>query len=539
MIATVHASCRHRADSRRCAETITCVTEDYPLRGCVLPWMLCTLVPLLAARGVGMAEQPSSAAAAVENITPIAVPKQLMLKDAVELALLHNPGLAAFGWKVRAAEGKALQAGLRPNPELSLELEDVRLSDAPDIRTTTNSFQVDATGENRTQETSVEKGAKAGFGGVQTTLRLGQVIEIGGKRVKRLRLAERERDLAQWDYEAARLNVVTKAAKAFIGILGGQEEVALARKTLSAADEVLRVASLRVEAGKASPLEVTKAETQRAAAQVALDRILSELDTAREGLASIWGANAADFDCVIGSFEVVNPAPSLEELTQMFSDNPDIARWVDEIESRQAAFEVERSRRLPDVTVGLGLRRLWLPSSEQESTSFDSAGSFGESRSESHSEDPFENLLVFDVAVPLPLFDRNQGNIAAAESDMSRARAERREAEVEARSALHAAQQALAQSYKAVQSIRKDIAPRAQDAFERTQEGYQQGKFSYLDVLDAQRTQFDVQAQYLQALTAYHLAAVEIDRLLGRRPDDKEAAESAASGSEETSHAKP
>ena len=448
--------------------------------------------------------------------------------------------MAAFGWKVRAAEGKALQAGLRPNAELSLEVEDVRLGDAPDVRTTTNSFQVDATGTNRTQETSVEKGAKAGFGGVQTTLRLGQVIEIGGKRVKRLRLAERERDLAQWDYEAARLNVVTKAAKAFIGILGGQEEAALARKTLSAADEVLRVASLRVEAGKASPLEVTKAETQRAAAQVALDRILSELDTAREGLAAIWGAKAADFDCVIGSFEIVNPAPNLDELTQMFSDNPDIARWVDEIESRQAAFEVERSRRLPDVTVGLGFRRLWLPSTEQESTSFDSAGSpLGGSRSESHSEDPFENLLVFDVAVPLPLFDRNQGNIAAAESDMSRARAERREAEVEARSALHAAQQALAQSYKAVQSIRKDIAPRAQDAFERTQEGYQQGKFSYLDVLDAQRTQFDVQAQYLQALTAYHLAAVEIDRLLGRRPDDKEAAESAASRSEETSHAKP
>ena len=104
----------------------------------------------------------------------------LTLPQALALALLQNPELAAFSWEVRAVEAHTLQAGLRPNPELGLEVENL-------------------TGY----------GAFQGGRSVQTTLRLSQRVELGGKRSRRLRVAALERDLAAWDYETKRLDVLT------------------------------------------------------------------------------------------------------------------------------------------------------------------------------------------------------------------------------------------------------------------------------------------------------------------------------------------
>jgi cobalt-zinc-cadmium efflux system outer membrane protein len=117
----------------------------------------------------------------------------LTLRQALALARLRNPELASTAWEVRAGEARTLQAGLLPNPEVGVEVENFAGS-----------------GEFR------------GFDAAETTIALGQVIELGGKRLRRARVAALERDLAAWDYEATRLNVFTATAKAFVEVLGAQ-----------------------------------------------------------------------------------------------------------------------------------------------------------------------------------------------------------------------------------------------------------------------------------------------------------------------------
>src|SRR5882672_6297856 len=131
----------------------------------------------------------------------------LTLPQTLALALLQNPELSAFAWEVRAAEARTLQAGLRPNPELGLDVENL-----------------------------AGTGAFRGGRSAETTLRLSQVIELGGKRSRRLRVAALERDLAAWDYETKRLEVLTAVAQTFVEVLRAQER-------LRAEEELVRLAA--------------------------------------------------------------------------------------------------------------------------------------------------------------------------------------------------------------------------------------------------------------------------------------------------------
>lgn len=128
----------------------------------------------------------------------------LTLSEAIAVVLLRNPDLAVFAWEVRAAEARLLRAGLLPNPAIGLEFEDVGGS-----------------------------GVASGFDSTETTLALSQVIEFGGKRMKRRGLAATDRDLRIWDYEAKRVDVLTAVAAAYVEVLADQQRLALARETVA------------------------------------------------------------------------------------------------------------------------------------------------------------------------------------------------------------------------------------------------------------------------------------------------------------------
>jgi cobalt-zinc-cadmium efflux system outer membrane protein len=122
-----------------------------------------------------------------------------------------------------------------------------------------------------------------------------------------------------------------------------------------------------------------------------------------------------------------------------------------------------------------------------------------------------------ELSVPLPVFDRNQGNRLEARYRLAKAEEEQRAATVQAHTALGEAYAALAAAYAVATALKNDALPGAQSAFEATSEGYRQGKFGFLDVLDAQRTLFEVRGQYIEALATYHQAVADVERLIGDR----------------------
>lgn len=387
------------------------------------------------------------------------------LRDAVALALLHSPELGAFAWETRAREARVLQASRLPNPVVGVEAEDLGAS-------------------------KLGSGV-AGTGQViqpQTTVRLGQLIELGGKRTARQNLAARTRDLAAWDFEAARINVLTQVTHAFIDVLAAQEMVALTSQTTQLVERVRQSVGARVVAGVVSPIEETRADVALATVRVESNRALRLLDAGRRRLASYWGASEARFPAAIGDLSVAPSLPSITELTTRLSENPDLARWAVEILQREAALAAERSKRLPDVTFTAGYR---------------------------HFTDLRSNALVVGGSLPLPLFDRNSGGIEEAKSRLNKAYEERRAAEARVSAGLAEAYRALASAHDEVTALRTTVVPGSRQTFAAVSEGYRLGKFGYLDVLDAQRTMIAAGGQYLRALSDYHKAVADVERLIG------------------------
>jgi cobalt-zinc-cadmium efflux system outer membrane protein len=386
----------------------------------------------------------------------------LRLPQAQALALMQNPDLAAFAWEVRAGEARTLQAGLPPNPEMGVEVENVAGS---------GDFQ--------------------GVDGAEVTVGLSQVIELAGKRRKRTHVAALERDLAAWDYETARLDVLTQVAQAFADVLRVQERLAVDADLVRLAEQIYRIVAERVKAGKVSPLEATRARVALATSRIARQRVQRELTAAKERLAATWGGTRATFERVTGDLETLNPIPSAAVVAQRIVQNPDIARWATAMARRQAAVTLAEANRTPDPTLGAGVRYF------------------------NNVDEADAHALLLAVSVPLPVFDRNQGNILEARYQLARTEVERRAAAVRVQTALAETHAALSEAFSEASTLRDEVLPGAQQAFDAAREGYRQGKFQFLEVLDAQRTLFEARGQYVEALSTYHKAVAALERLIG------------------------
>ncbi len=381
------------------------------------------------------------------------------LRQALALALTHNPDLKAFSWAVRAGEAKTLQAGLRPNPELETKIKEFGGS-----------------------------GALSGFSAIETAIQLSTLIELGGVRGKQRQVAALETELAGWDYETARLDVLTQVNQAFIDVLAAQEAVALNEELVRLAEQVFNTVKAQIEAGKVSPVEGTRAQVELVNSRIVLEGSRHGLEAARFALAATWGSTSPTFERVEGQLEMTNPIPTAGQLANRLSQHPNIARWTVEMAHRRAVIKLEKSGCLPDLSIGSGMKYL----NESDDVAF-----------------------IFGLSLPLPLFDRNQGAIREAEYNLAKAFEERKSAEVAVRTALATVYGVLSAAATTVTVLEDEVLPSAQSAFDAVTEGYRIGKFDFLEMLDAQRTLFDVRGSYIDALTKYHKAVADVERLIG------------------------
>ncbi len=285
----------------------------------------------------------------------------LTLREAIRRALRFSPAIQAATIEIDARRAETLQAGLRPNPVLDGDVQNV--------------------GQN-VQE---------------LTLELSKVFELGGKRLKRIRAAELDVGVAAWDYEAARLRVVSNAAQAFVDVLASQDRITILVDLQTVAEKLSSAVGERVKEGIASPVEAqrTQIEVTRAKAQLNEERAL--LTVTKRRLANLWGAQGIDFSQARGELATTNHIPSPDQLSVYLDSNPDVARWVAEMTRREAVLSLARATAIPDLELGAGARRL---------------------------EDADETGAVVSLSIPLPLFNRNQGNIAAAETRLFKGRRE-------------------------------------------------------------------------------------------------------------------
>lgn len=410
---------------------------------------------LLLLGGLTSALRADEASAIAETTGP------LTLRRAVALALVHHPELAVFAQDIRIAEARRIQAQLPVNPAVHLRIEDI--TGSGDFRS----------------------GNRA-----ESTLELAQILDLGGKRPARTRAAARGRELAEWDYAAKRLEVATKTTQAFVALLGTQRRLLLARETFTLAEKFAPLAQERVDAGRASPLEVSRANLARASARIAVEQEKGQLAVARKRLSAQWASTTPRFSDAIGDLELLHEElPPLPVATGELQNNPQLARGETEHAQRTEQLASERAKVWPDLTLNGGVRR---------------------------TEATQDTTAVFGFSLPLPLLNRNQGGIAEARAAIEKTRDLQRAAEVQLTTALAIAYEQLEDAEIQIKEYRASVLPQIDESFRLSNEGYEAGRFSYLEVLDARRSAAEARAQYLDALVRYHSAAAEIEGLTAR-----------------------
>ena len=458
-----------------------------------------------------------------------AVAEDLTIEQALTRALEQSPRLEMYDWDKRAADARIIQAGLRPNPELEIELEDVRLGSGPEQRTRSSSFgatlgagtvpvpvgggstvgvPVPTVGSSTSRGIAHQSGSRSGLAEAEITVSISQTIEIGGKRTKRLRLARQERELAAWDYEAARADVIAETLSAFILVLSAQETLALAEELQTLGERTERTIEARVNAGKVSPLDLNKASIALANERIVVNDAEHRLTAARTQLVSTWNGREAMFTKAAGALGDVYSVPTFQSLMDGISANPDIARWADEVAAREAQFELARSQRWPDPTVRLGISSAGLPERDSSSLTFRGLTGVDLSRERSDFGDSREERLELGLKWPLPIFNRNQGATEEARHLVSKAAAERRLVESSVFAGLSRAYELLAASKERAEALRENVLPQAEETYTKSLRGYEAGKFELLDVLDAQRAWFQARTDHLNAVSGFHRHAI-------------------------------
>lgn len=384
---------------------------------------------------------------------------ELTLAEALARVLRASPDLKPFAFQMRAREAERLQAGLLPNPELDVTMENFAGS-----------------------------GPLRGSRAQETTLSLSQLVELGGKRGRRQDLAEAALGRTAADFEIARLDALVETTRRYIDVAQAQAEADLLRESSELARQTAAAVERRIQAGAASTAERNRAAIATLRAKLDEQRAAGQLDAQRLALAAMWGADSTDFARVSGLIEVLPPLQAFPRIVERLQDGAEARRFVEERRLRDAELRLAESRAIPDVTFGLGVRRL-------------NGGP--------------DNALVASLSLPLPLFNRNQGEVDAARARQLETDAERDAALVRARTVLYRLHQSAAQARRLSAALRGEALTQARQALALTQRGFANGRYSLVELADVQRQVVELRSQAIVASADAHRLDTEIERLSG------------------------
>lgn len=384
----------------------------------------------------------------------------LTVKEVVARTLESNHALSAAGHETAALEQEVRQAGIRPNPELSLELENLGGS-----------------------------GEFSGIDRAETTLRLSQRLELGGKRSARRDVARFGHELGLREEDLMRVEVASEAVARFLGLVAAQQREAIARDQVALNESLLAAVEERIEAGKSASIEKKRFSTRLAEAQLELRRVQREVSAARQVLALSWQGEQGGFIAADEDFRSVAEIPERSKFLEDLENSPAV-RWAKGVRLKtDQELRLARAEGVVDPTLSFGVKR---------------------------EEDADDHALVAEISVPLPLFNRNQGAIAAARSRLDKAQEDKNAALLDLERQVVRGWSELDSAHDEVVSLRDDVVPAAEEIFEDIRYGYQAGKFGLLEVLDAEQNLFAAKSLQVDALLAYHRAVLELERLLGR-----------------------
>ena len=384
-------------------------------------------------------------------------PPILSLHEAIKAALDGSPIMGSATAQNEAMKAATSQAGALPNPELSVEAENIG-GDGP----------------------------YEGFDGAEVTYGVSQLIELSGKRAGRAGVAGSEEQKSLYRRDAARLDLIRDVVTAYAAVAAAEEELKILHEEKELAANVYNSVAAKVDAGKEPPIQKNKAGIELSSSTIALERAERSVETARKVLANLMGGQTNNFVISPDTLPDMKQPDGIATYAAMLDSSPDVLMYDANIGTAQSNLSLEKANAVPDPTINFGVR------------------DFREDK---------EQAFVAGVSFPLPVFDMNRAGVRRAGHEYNAAMLDKAQAKLSAEMELARSYEAIANAYREHQVLKETVLTGAQEAFDVAREGYSAGKFGYLEVLDAQRTLFDARKQSTQSMLDYYRELAVIDRL--------------------------
>ncbi|MBA3815919.1 MAG: TolC family protein [Parachlamydiaceae bacterium] len=383
----------------------------------------------------------------------------LNFEEAYNYALLNNIKTMATEVDADIRQAERRQVGLYPNPEFNISL------DGPSNGTSWNSS------------------------GNDISIGITQLFELGGKRKARIHVAEAAQDETNWSLEIAKCDLYAEVMHAFVNTAVAQERLILAKDFQEIAEQSLNCITCKTSCGKAPLLDTKKAEISLKMAKIIFNKRLSELQRTKIQLSSLWNSNEPQFERVEFKLFAIEPPLPYHQLAEEIENNPELARAHAEVSKAWKIIKLEHAKRIPNMAIYVGV---------------------------STSRNFHDPALSLAVNIPLPIFDRNQGNIERADFELNQVMLKQVDLINKLKVRLKVVYREWNTAYLQVADLKEIIETSATDAFKLAEERYAIGNSSFLDFLDARATLFMIRQQYLDAVEEYHHKQTEIIQLLAK-----------------------
>src|SRR5712692_426274 len=372
----------------------------------------------------------------------------MTLEETEKMASDTNPTLRQAETEIRAAKARQQQAGLYPNPTVGYTGDEIRGGSVG--------------------------GGKQGFFVQQT-------IVTGGKLGLSRDVFSKEVKLAELEAEEQRIRVQSAVKMAFLRVLAAQELVDARRDLAKIAQDAAETQRRLMNTGQADESEVLGAEVEAQRMRMAARMQENTLREEWRSLAAVIGRPDLPLTTVAGDLEKGWPEVNEEESVEAIAKESPAVRIADVVGARaQTVLGRARREAIPDIQIRGGM----------------------EYNHELLGSVPFAKGWegIAEVAVQIPLFNRNQGNVAAARADIDRARQEKKRIALTLRERAASAVDQYANARLMAVEYRDEMLPRAKKAYGLMVDKYGRMLASYPRVLDAQRKLYELQIEYIAAL---------------------------------------
>ena len=382
----------------------------------------------------------------------------LTLDEAVRLALANNPDLRASGARVDAASGRAYQAKQWMNPELELGAEDWPVSNG------------------------------RGFSDAKQLIGIAQTMPYPGKKSLDKQIGGTWVALSEAELALRRAELVREVKAGFFRVLASERLLEVSTQLVAMAESSAVTARKRVDAGAAAYQEQLRAEVQWEQARTELADFEREQAMARLTFALLLGRPELQEARLSGVLAEVPVAALMEAVAGAWpAQHPRAVAARANVDRAQLEHRRARLEPYPDVRVGV------------------SGGRIGETD---------QSIIQLGFSIPLPFIDQGKGRRREARANVNAAEAESHAVQQDLQREWGNAQTRYRTAAEQVGRYRERILPKAAEALRLVQIGFEQGKFSFIDLVDTQRTTAEARLAYQHKLLELNLAQAELEALL-------------------------